>query len=268
MKKIEHSITFCQQAKGRLRQAKKTLKHNIKTIQEYNQRLTTKAYQDIQKVTHRKNHTFSYNFVLVDWNCPEKLSKWVLKKFSKEIRSGLIALLHIKNTHDYHIPTAKNVSHRLGIYQKGTYLINLDIDNYIDSTELPDIEISVINNSGCFFFSGDYTDGTYGRIGLPATLFKQLDGYNENLPPAGVHDANLIKRISDSKTPLYHFSPRKSPLKNSKKETIRYTDFTTVEEYMESTRSLAFAKDFPLHTEMRSFTGTLYSFTEEKEVKI
>jgi len=122
----------------------------------------------------------------------------------------------------WHAPTAKNTCH---FNAAGSYLINLDSDNYIDQQAVDRILSldkkqqartlytgftgSIIkkwrpwkkkNFRTRYKFTRDASrpdrgyDGSYGNIGLSKTLFESLGGYNQTLPPMGGQDADLIKR--------------------------------------------------------------------------
>jgi hypothetical protein len=120
----------------------------------------------------------------------------------------------------WHISIAKNVAHRVA---KGAILVNLDCDNYVSDA------IEVIRRyfrTGCrllHLWSGVHGDGTYGRIALLKSLFRQLGGYDESFLPMGYQDTDLLHRAVAIGVPLIHYrSPREVALKNSKAESIRH----------------------------------------------
>lgn len=259
MQKKHHHIIFCLQAKGRLGQAKKTLRHNFEVVKQYHAILNRHDYNHIAEMNHRKDHSFTFSFVLVDWNCPDHITRWAIEEFSQEIHQGLLRIFHIEDERSYHIPTSKNFSHRISLTLGATYLVNLDIDNFLDVSEFPELEVAAINQAACTFFSGYSLDGTYGRIGLPAELYIELQGYNEALPPAGVHDRDLMRRIVEHKVPLYHFFPKKDPLLNTKSDTIRHTNIQDEEEYRTIITELHEGAALSHHQEFAEGHGTLYT---------
>ena len=117
---------------------------------------------------------------------------------------------------------AKNTSH---INATGSYLINLDSDNFIDRKAIDtllSLEKKSLSKTIYTGFTGQIIkkwrpwkkknfrtrykfirdssrtdrgyDGSYGNIGLSKKLFQKLGGYNQSLPPMGGQDADLIKR--------------------------------------------------------------------------
>jgi hypothetical protein len=122
----------------------------------------------------------------------------------------------------WHASTAKNTSH---INATGSYLINLDSDNFINKKAIDLLLMLEKKNLSKTIYTG-FTgqiikkwrpwkkrnlrtrykfvqdssridrgnDGSYGNIGLSKALFKNLGGYNQALPPMGGQDADLIKR--------------------------------------------------------------------------
>ncbi|MEC8811532.1 MAG: hypothetical protein VXY23_09480 [Pseudomonadota bacterium] len=78
--------------------------------------------------------------------------------------------------------------------------------------------------------SDRHFNGTYGHIGLPATLFHYLGGYDESLPPMGGQDKNLLWRAYNiAGVTLTHIPVPQDciPVENTKIESMKHTDLSS-----------------------------------------
>jgi hypothetical protein len=114
----------------------------------------------------------------------------------------------------YSIPIAKNFSLRLS---NGYFLFNLDIDNYLD--DIIDIILSLNDTVG--IRCNTMHKGVYGRLGCHSDSLKTVGGYDESFLPAGGHENDLIKRLSNIGYGLNHIECKKMPIPNSKEETVK-----------------------------------------------
>lgn len=124
-----------------------------------------------------------HEIVLVDYGSSDGLSEWIWKNFTNDINSKKLIFFEVKNEVRWNIARAKNLAHRLA---SGSYLFNLDADNFITREDI--LEIQKVADLGfhCWQFSeGNRDDGSFGRIGLPAQLFKMIGGYDESFLPMG-----------------------------------------------------------------------------------
>ena len=153
----------------------------------------------------------------------------------------------------WHASIAKNTSHTNAT---GSYLINLDSDNFIDKKAIDtllSLEKKTLSNTIYTGFTGKIIkkwrpwrkknlrirykfirdssrinrgyDGSYGNVGISKELFKKLGGYNQALPPMGGQDADLIKRaISIDLTRLLQIPIQKAAITNTKMEGLANTE--------------------------------------------
>jgi hypothetical protein len=162
-------ITFCISCRDRLWQLKETLPFNLRRADG--------------------QHTFS----LVDYGSSDGMAEWVWSNFSAEIRSGLLTFFEVRNEVSWSSPKSKNLAHRLAA---GDYLFNLDADNWIEAKDLEKIWAVAKTGRSSHQFSGERSDGSYGRIGLARSQFYALGGYDEALLPIAVQDKDLLRRLA------------------------------------------------------------------------
>ena len=193
-------ISFCCTCMNRLPQLQATLPKNIDLLESYNGEV----------------ELLLVNFIKDEEGL--KIHDWIL---SLEKNKSLKYLVSHDLKH-WHASTAKNTSH---INATGSYLINLDSDNFIDKKAIDtllSLEKKTLSKTLYTGFTGTIIkkwrpwkkknfrtrykfirdsslidrgyDGSYGNIGLSKKLFQKLGGYNQALPPMGGQDADLIKR--------------------------------------------------------------------------
>ena len=166
------SITFCVTCRNRLWQLKQTLAANLAELGD------------------------GHNISLVDFGSTDGLSAWIWTHFEADIKRKRMTFFEVTSPIGWSSPKAKNLAHRLA---SGTYLFNLDADNRIVHDEVRDIEKVAALGMACHQWSKtSWTDGSYGRIGMPRPLFMRLGGYDETFLPMGGQDIDLMKRIFSS----------------------------------------------------------------------
>ncbi len=152
------------------------------------------SYTMLENLENNKEFEEDIEFVLVNFiNSQEgiKTDQWVRDNFRDEIKSGYLKYFVTDEMLNFEMSVAKNTSH---INASGWYLLNLDTDNYVTPEETE----FLLDVSTCNFmvhlWSGDYKDGSCGKIGLGAYEFSQLHGYNESIGPIGYEDLDLLSR--------------------------------------------------------------------------
>ncbi len=214
-------ISFCSTCMNRGESLKKTLPHNTNIINRYN------GLVELVLV----------NFIKDDEG--KKLHNWILQQKNLDFLNYRVS----KEMIFWNSSKAKNTSH---ISAKGSYLINLDCDNFISTTTIDKLlELEKKKRLDQFIFCGyrgkikkkfkpwkrknfrttfkfltsEYLhDGSYGNIGLPRDLFISLGGYNEALPPMGGEDVDIFKRAACIKKKIIHIPSDLAPITNSKEE--------------------------------------------------
>ena len=187
-------ISYCCTCKGRLWQLTETLDINLRALA---------PDEDI---------------VLVDYNSPDNLRDWIWGRFEADIAAGRLTFFEVLEEAPWHASKAKNLAHRLA---KGTYLFNLDADNFVLQDDRRLIR-SVAEKGLCVRQgTGELDNGTPGRIGLPAKVFHAIGGYDEGLLGVLAQDYDLIVRLEAAG---YRFlrlpPPQKLPISNSKDEKL------------------------------------------------
>lgn len=92
-----------------------------------------------------------------------------------------------------HFARAYNRCHRLG---RGKILASVDADNVIGPRYCQFVRNAVAADPLAIVhcWTGDWLDGTCGRIAMHRNLFAQLGGYDEDLAPIGNQDLDLRDR--------------------------------------------------------------------------
>ncbi len=87
-------------------------------------------------------------------------------------------------------PTQK-LSHGLA---SGDILVNLDADNIL-GPQFCEKALSLHPQQFLHAWSGDWSDGTCGRLAYQRELFEAFGGYDESLGPVGFEDLDLRNRF-------------------------------------------------------------------------
>jgi hypothetical protein len=191
---MNQGISFCTTCHNRLWQLKQTLASNLTAIGP------------------------DMEVVLIDYASRDGLSDWVWAQFEADITAGRLVFFSVTSPVRWHASKAKNLAHRLA---RRDYLFNLDADNFLDAEDL--IYISPMAEVGATIhqWSGEWGDGSYGRIGLPRTLFFKLGGYDEALLPMGGQDLDLLRRSEAAGFPATRLTPpARPPIENNKVQKI------------------------------------------------
>ena len=199
------NITFCITCKNRLHQIKKTLQKNL-----------LDNFQEKNRI----------DFLLVDFGT-KGLKEWVLDNFQADLNSGYLKYYYTEELTYWHACVGKNTSHFLA---DNDFLINLDCDNYtgvkggkfiLDKINKPGGHKIIIHQ-----FSGEYKDGSFGRIGMAKRYFEYIGGYDESFLPMSVQDTDLMKRAESLGLILDHCpNPLYSSAEiNTKEESTKYCD--------------------------------------------
>lgn len=180
---------------------------------------------------HQLKQVFEANAAAV---AADRELEWIILNYASEddldefLRARLPAvsrrIVYARETtrRPWHVSIAKNMAHRLG---SGAVLMNLDCDNYIGNA--PEV-IRILFAQGTRMLhlrSEVPMDGSYGRLALARDVFHALGGYDEELPPMGWEDNDLMARglASGLGQPAWLYpSPPGSSIPNSQAEKVRY----------------------------------------------
>jgi hypothetical protein len=164
-------VSFCTTCANRLWQLRETLLPNLAALPE------------------------GCEISLVDFWSKDGLADWVWSNCREEIQQGRLNFFQATVPLQWHVAKAKNAAHRIA---RGDYLFSLDADNRITESEVERILRVRERGNGCWQFSGVSRDGSYGRIGLPSSVFFDLGGYDESLLAMAAEDYDLLKRMMKS----------------------------------------------------------------------
>jgi glycosyl transferase family 2 len=194
-------ISFCITCKNRLWQLRHTFPANLEAV------LADGAAE----------------LVLVNYNSADDLDDWV-RGFKDHIDRGVVRYVHERTEPYFHASKANNLSH---LAATGDFVVNLDADNHIGTT-LPAWRSTWAERTDTVIhgFSGDYGDGTYGRIGLPRTAYLAIGGYDEAMLPMSVQDKDLLMRAQASGLAYRQIrQPGVAALRNSIGQKMKYTGY-------------------------------------------
>lgn len=158
---VRVDITYCVPVMNRLDDLKRTLAHNLSVVERFDgrARLIVGCFDG-------------------DTECEE----WVHRQFPEELGAGLLTFKPFWPLPYWHFSWAKNA---FGELVDTGYYSSLDGDNFLSEKDVAST-LKEIDRPGeevlIHHFSGDWGDGTSGRITLPARLYREEPYLNEILP--------------------------------------------------------------------------------------
>ncbi len=164
-------ISYCIPVKGRLEDLSNTLKFNLSE----NERFRGKV-----------------EFLIIEFDADTDVLNWVTENFPQELSDGYLRVVSDFETLDsWHFGRAKNA---FRAHMHGLVYSSLDADNFVtgEETELL-LDLTEKYPLGFIFhhFSGEWGDGTSGRLSLPAAVYRHV-GYNEKLLPRQFDEMDII----------------------------------------------------------------------------
>lgn len=166
-------ISFCTSCMNRLHQLAQTLPANLEPLLEDGRA----------------------ELVVLNYNSQDGLDEW-MKRYQSYIDSGVIRYGHETKARYFHASKAKNLAHYLAT---GEFLVNLDADNFIENS-IPEMRRYWREDPWAVLWlwpGSDYSDGTFGRIGLNRAVFVKCGGYDEEFLPIAVQDRDLLSRLAE-----------------------------------------------------------------------
>lgn len=161
--------------------------------------------------------------VLVNYNSADGLDGWV-RRFAGHVDRGVVRYVHERNEPFFHCSKAKNLAH---LAATGDFVVNLDADNHIGTTIAAWRRVWAERSDTVIHgFSGDYGDGTYGRIGLPRSAFLAIGGYDEAMLPISQQDKDIMMRAQAHGLHYVKIpQPGVAALRNSVAQKMRYSGY-------------------------------------------
>lgn len=194
-------LSYCITCKNRLWQIKRTLPRNLNNNRDLKSKI---------------------EFILIDFGSTDGLGSWIKNEFKSELKEGYLKYIFTERLSAWHASIAKNTAH---LFASGKIVTNLDCDNYTGK----DGGRFILN---CFQkheypimvhqFSGNFKDGSFGRISLNREVFLSIGGYDEQFFPMGFQDLDLLVRlwlIGIKYIPIKNRNFNKA-IPNTKKESI------------------------------------------------
>jgi len=238
-----HSISICTTAMDRLEDVQKTLEKNIQD---------NASYPDIE-------------FVLLDYNSKDGLSKWIKARMMGYIEDGILNYYRTEEPKYYSMAHSRNLAFRLA---RGQIVNNVDADSftcpgfagYINklANQIPD---------KCIFAKGRRM--IRGRLGFYKDEFiNSLGGYDESFEGYGHDDHDIVHRAWGLGFKMAWFGSKYfSKTESPKHQTSNYKDknwkYTEMRNKTLSFLNIALGK-FRANMGVPWGTGTVVkNFTEE-----
>jgi hypothetical protein len=141
----------------------------------------------------RENRRFGglVEFIVVFFDQDQATQDWARRRFGRHVESGRLRVLRSDALDVWHFGKAKNAFRPL---VRGRIYSSLDADNFVSAAETQQlIDVHAVHGDDFVFhhFSGQWGDGSSGRVSLPAALFREV-GYNEGLLPRQFDEVDLI----------------------------------------------------------------------------
>lgn len=124
----------------------------------------------------------SVEFVVACFDADDECQNWVFTNFQDDLRSGYLRFVRKMPLDYWHFSWGKNAFKDL---ISGKIYSSLDGDNFVSLEETrKTLEVFERLSYNCIFhhFSGDWGDGTSGRVSMPVWVYKEI-GYDERLLP-------------------------------------------------------------------------------------
>lgn len=133
----------------------------------------------------------SVEFVIANFGGDVELTDHVNQHFAREIASGYLRLRKVPRLDPWYMGQARNVFRG---HIEGQLYSGLDADNFVSTEETRQI-LELHGTHGCkmliHHFSGNWGDGTCGRVTLPSALYCSV-GYDERALPRQFDEMDLI----------------------------------------------------------------------------
>ena len=177
-KKKNYKMSFCITCMGRKVHLEQTLLKNIRVGMPYR----------------------NVEFVLLDYNSPDGLEKWIYNNFRDFISIGVLKYCKTTEPSRFRMSHAKNVAHRMAT---GDILCNLDADNFVHKGFIDQANRVFRKNNRIVFCvvddilgkRKDLVGGAKGRIAIKREDFYRINGYNEICAVWGNDDTDFVKRL-------------------------------------------------------------------------
>jgi len=154
-------VAFCVPMMNRLDDLRATLGHNLEVLGGFADRA---------------------RLVIGCFDADDACERWVCDSFPEALASGLLEFRAFPPLPYWHFSWAKNAFHD---DLPDRYYASLDGDNYLSRDEVARLLELVADSSNRYLvhhFSGQWGDGTHGRIAFPAEIYRTAPYLDEILP--------------------------------------------------------------------------------------
>ena len=130
-------------------------------------------------------------FIVVFLDNDLETQEWVKSRFPEELRSGYLRVVNAVPMDTWHFGKAKNSHQELAT---GEIFSSLDGDNFVslaETRQLIDVAEKYGNKFVFHHFSGEWGDGSSGRISLPTETYRRI-GYDESFMPRQYDELDVI----------------------------------------------------------------------------
>ncbi len=169
------SVSFCITCRDRMWQIRETLPKNLKD---------------------NYGHSDRVDFVLVDFASCDGLRDWVSGNFEEELKSGYLKYYYTEEMPQWNVCVAKNTAHMMA---GGEIVVNLDCDNFTGpgggDYVSRKMRIFGPDKIVLHMFSGEWMDGTFGRIAMSKRNFLKVGGYYEDFRKPAYEDTDIVNRL-------------------------------------------------------------------------
>lgn len=155
-------ISYCTPVMGRLDDLKGTLDWNLKANAEFRDQV---------------------EFLIVVFDADTEIRDWIAGNFPEAISDGYLRVVRDVETLDsWHFGKAKNA---FRAHLRGQVYSSLDADNFVTAGETRMLlDLLMAYPAGFIFhhFSGNWGDGTSGRISMPTSIYRHVGYHGLSMP--------------------------------------------------------------------------------------
>ncbi|MGF7007766.1 glycosyltransferase family 2 protein [Aminobacter sp. BE322] len=163
-------LSYCIPVQNRLAELEATLRQNLDANRQFGAEV---------------------EFVIANFGGDPALDAHVRMNFAPELAAGYLRIVPVERLDPWHFGRAKNVFRD---HIAAELYSSLDADNFVSAAETQQILDLHAEHEGRLLihhFSGNWGDGTCGRITLPAHLYRSV-GYDERSLPRQYDEMDLI----------------------------------------------------------------------------
>jgi Sulfotransferase domain/N-terminal domain of galactosyltransferase len=166
-------VAFCTTCKGRVQHVEETLPANL--------RGNPKA-----------------KLLLVNYSSPDHLDEFVRKNHMADIESGRLSVYRFTEPGPFRMAHAKNVAHRLAMWEGADVIVNMDADNFAGDG-FDDYVAEQLYDGSSFLWAhmkrGEMRRGISGRIAVTSHAFLAAGGYDEVFSTWSPDDKDFNARL-------------------------------------------------------------------------